>query len=60
MNSMHSGKHLSSFGAETVVNAVPGACGRAPVSYCHYIVASQRTELAVKGEEDGLAPSPNI
>lgn len=51
MSSTHSGKHLSSFGAETVVNTVPGACGRAPVPYCHYADTSWRTELAVKGKE---------
>lgn len=60
MNSVHSGKHLSSFGAETAVNAVPGACGRAPVPYCRYAVTSRRTELAVEGEEGGLAPLPYI
>lgn len=59
MNSAHSGKHPSSFGAETAVNAVPGACGRAPVPHGRHAVASQRAELAVKGE-GGLATSPNI
>lgn len=48
MNSTHSGKHLSSLGAETVANVVPGACGRAPVRYCVSAVTSERTELVVK------------
>lgn len=60
MNSTHSGKHLSSFGAETVVNVVPGEYGRAPVPYLCSAVTSQRTELAVKGEEGGLVMLPCI
>lgn len=59
MDSTHSGKHLSSLGAETVANVVPGACGRAPVHYCVSAVTSERTELVVKVKKD-LATLPNI
>lgn len=51
MNSAHSGKHLSSFGAETELTQSLERVGELQFLTAAIAVTPRRAELALKGEE---------